>query len=120
MLPFGVCEQEAELQTGQILSRQWQKQSYISKEPPARPRSFCYVNDPNLFVVVAVFKCQVVDMSVVLNTSNREAEHQPPASRVLLETRRVCSELHFKQQLFDALNAHELREVGQQTKGQGH
>lgn len=42
--------------------------------------AFCYVNDPNLFVLVAVFKCQVVDMPVVLNTSNREAEHQPAAS----------------------------------------
>lgn len=66
--------------------------------------AFCYVNEPNSFVLVAVFKCQVVDTSVVLNTSNRGAEHQPRASRVLLQTRRDCLGLHFKQQLLDARN----------------
>lgn len=121
----------------------WNKKlnSRAGRSSPARARNnrtfqrnllqgqgaFCYVNDPNLFVFVAVFKWRVGDMSVVLNTSNRAAEHGSAASRAVLETRGVCSGLHFKQQLFDALNGpgspHQHREVGTAKGGhlrQGH
>lgn len=58
-------------------------------------------------------------MSVVLNTSNREAEHQPAAPWAVLETPAVCSGLHFKQQLFDALNASALGGAAGQGQEQG-
>lgn len=122
-VPFGACvEQEAELQSRQVLSVSARNNRTFQRSLLQGQGAFCYVNEPNSFVLVAVFKCQVVDTSVVLNTSNRGAEHQPRASRVLLQTRGVCLGLHFKQQLLDARNGAE--EPQQQERGslagQGH
>lgn len=81
ILPSGVCmKQEVELQTNQIpLPPVTETTAHFKGTSLQVQGTFCYVNETNLFVFVDVFKCQVVDMSVVLNTSNKDPEPQSPA-----------------------------------------
>lgn len=80
-----VYEQEVELQTRQIpLPSVTETILHFKGTSLQVQGTFCYVNETNLFVFVDVFKCQLVDMSVVLNTSNEAPEHQSPAFGVLL------------------------------------
>lgn len=73
-------KQEVELQTRQIpLPSVTETIVHFKGTSLQVQGTFCYVNETNLFVFVDVFKCQVVDMSVVLNTSNKEPESRSPA-----------------------------------------
>lgn len=73
-------KQEVELQTRQIpLPSVTETIVHFKGTSLQVQGTFCYVNETNLFVFVDVFKCQVVDMSVVLNTSNKEPESWSPA-----------------------------------------
>lgn len=90
MWPFGACaEQGAELQNRQILSRQDQKQSHISKGNLLQGQgAFCYINKPKLFVLVAVFKGRAVSVSAcVKHTKRGSRTPETPETPTLLGTR---------------------------------
>lgn len=81
ILPFAVCmRREVELQTRQILLPSVTETRVHFKAASLQVQgTFCYVNETKLFVFVDVFKCQLVDRSVVLSTSNKDPERQSPA-----------------------------------------
>lgn len=81
ILPFAVCmRQEVRLQTRQILlPSMTETRVHFNGASLQVQGTFCYVNETKCFVFVDVFKCQLVDRSVVLSTSNKDPESQSPA-----------------------------------------